>query len=76
MAELAYLYLQLSNIRLVGIVDEKHNDRSFFGFKIAGCSRIEQMYWDCIILTRLEDTDQDIQILCARGVDPDKIVTL
>lgn len=75
-AELAYLYLQLSNIRLVGIVDEKHNDRSFFGFKVADSGRIEQMDWDCILLTCLEDTDQDIQVLCARGVDPDKIVTL
>jgi DNA-binding MarR family transcriptional regulator len=75
-AELAYLYLQLSNIRLVGIVDEKHNDKNFFGFKVAGCDRIEQMDWDCILLTRLEDTDQDIKSLFEKGVDLEKIITI
>ncbi len=75
-AELAYLYLQLTNIRLVGIVDEKHNDKNFFGFKVCDCDRIEQKDWDCILLTCLEDTDQDIQNLFERGIDPEKIVTI
>ena len=75
-AELAYLYLQLSNIRLVGIIDEKHDNKNFFGFKVADCDRIERMDWDCILLTRLEDTDQDIKSLFEKGVDLEKIITI
>jgi DNA-binding MarR family transcriptional regulator len=75
-AELAYLYLKLTAIRLVGIVDERHNGGDFFDFKIEGLDRLEQRDWDAILLTRLEDTDGDRRRLIGRGVDPCRIVTL
>jgi hypothetical protein len=75
-AELAFLYLQLTDIQLVGIIDDKHNGRYFFGFQIAGLDCIQQMDWDVILLTRLEDTDQDIKSLLERGIDPERIVTI
>ena len=52
-AELAYLYLQLTGIRLVGIIDEKQEGKSFFGFKITDFERLRQSDRDKIILTRL-----------------------
>ncbi len=75
-AELAFLYLQLTDIQLVGIIDDKHNGKYFFGFQIAGLDCIQQMDWDVILLTRLEDTDQDIKSLLERGIDPERIVTI
>jgi hypothetical protein len=75
-AELAYLYLQQTDIRLIGIIDDKQNGKNFFDFRIASIDGIEQMDWDMVLLTRLEDTDQDIKTLLKRGVDPEKITTI
>ena len=75
-AELAYLYLQLANIRLVGIVDDMQNGNDFFEYKVEGLDRLDRQDWDTILLTRLEDTDQDIQSLLNKGVSPERIATL
>ncbi|MFC1866668.1 winged helix-turn-helix transcriptional regulator [Thermodesulfobacteriota bacterium] len=75
-AELAYLYLQLTTIRLAGIVDDKKNGRKFFAHKIVGLDSISHMDWDLILLTRLDDTDQDIKDLVESGVDPERLATL
>ena len=75
-AELAYLYLQLTHIRLVGIIDDKLNGKNFFGLRIAEPARIHQMDWDMVLLTRLEDTDEDIKVLLERGIDPERIATI
>ena len=75
-AELAFLYLQLTDIQLVGIIDDKQDGKFFFGFQIAGLNCIQQMDWDVILLTRLEDTDQAIKSLLERGIDPERIVTI
>jgi DNA-binding MarR family transcriptional regulator len=75
-AELAFLYLQLTDIELVGIIDDKQDGNYFFGFQIAGLDCIEQVDWDVILLTRLEDSDQDIKSLLERGIDPERIITI
>lgn len=75
-AELAYLYLQLTDIRLAGIVDDEMNGKSFFGLTIAKPERIQEMDWDMLLLTRLEDTDEDIKNLLERGIDPERIATI
>lgn len=75
-AELAYLYLQQTDIRLVGIIDAKQNGKNFFDFRIDSIDGLEQMDWDMVLLTSLEDTDQDIKTLLKKGVDPEKITTI
>jgi DNA-binding MarR family transcriptional regulator len=75
-AELAYLYLQLTSIQLAGIIDDDMKGKNFFGLKIGEPDRIEQMDWDMVLLTRLEDTDEDIQDLLERGIDPERIATI
>ena len=75
-AELAYLYLQLTRIRLVGIVDDVQNGKKFFEFQIQGLDRLDQEDWDAILLTRLDETEEDVRRLTKQGVSPDKIVTL
>jgi len=74
--ELAYLYLQLTHLRLVGVVDERKSGDDFFGFRVEGLDRLGQSDWDAVVLTRLDDTDRDIQFLVQRGVPPDRIATL
>jgi len=75
-AELAYLYLKLTSLQLVGIVDDRRDGSEFFDFKVHGLERLDQKDWDAILLTRLEDTDGDMKRLMDRGVDPRRIFTL
>ena len=75
-AELAYLYLQLTNIDLVGIVDEGKNGNDFFEFETEGFDRLDREDWDAILVTRLDDTARDIEYLIETGVDSAKIETL
>ncbi|MEW6664735.1 MAG: winged helix-turn-helix transcriptional regulator [Thermodesulfobacteriota bacterium] len=75
-ADLAYLYLQLSSVRLAGIVDEKQQGKNFFGFRISGYERLEQQDWDVILLTRLEDTEKTVSLLLDKGVNQDRITTI
>lgn len=75
-AELAYLYMQLTKVDLVGIIDERQKGKDFFNFRISGMESIQEIQWDAILLTRLERTDQDIQDLSKRGIDRQKVVVL
>ena len=75
-AELAYLYMQLTSITMVGIVDERRCGHDFFGFRAEGLERLKRKDWDGILVTRLDDTARDTQYLIEKGVDPAKIVTL
>jgi DNA-binding MarR family transcriptional regulator len=75
-AELAYLYLQLSTITLVGIIDEKQQGRNFFDFKISGFDRLEKTDWDMVLVTRLEGTEQTISSLTEKGVKQERITTI
>jgi DNA-binding MarR family transcriptional regulator len=75
-AELAYLYLQLTNLYLVGIVDDSQDGGNFFEFGVHGLDLLDQKDWDVILLTRLDNTDLDIETLVEKGVNPDKIAVL
>jgi DNA-binding MarR family transcriptional regulator len=75
-AELAYLYLQLSNLRLVGIVDERQQGRNFFGFRISSLERLQQNDWDMVLLTRLDDTERTVHTLLESGVKEERIATI
>jgi len=75
-ADLAYLYLQLTRMRLVGIVDDDQKGKKFFDLKIQGHDQLNREDWDVILLTRLDDTEKDIQYLTGQGISPDRIVTL
>lgn len=75
-AELAYLYLQLTNLRLLGIVDEGKAGSDFFGLRVGDMSLLARPGWDAILLTRLDDIEEDVNRLMERGVLLERIVTL
>ena len=75
-AEMAYLYLQLTNIKLSGIIDSIDPGKQFFEYKILSPDWLFRMEWDQILLTNIKDTDQDIEDLLIRGVDPERLSTL
>ena len=75
-AELAFLYLQLTGIQLVGVVDETQSRKRFFDFPVAGPDRLKEMDWDMILLTRLDDTEKDLAYLLKQGVPRERIATI
>ena len=75
-AELAYLYLQLTNLRLAGIVDEAEEGGDFFGFSVEGLHRLSRPDWDVVLLTRLDDTEENLERLAERGIHMERIATL
>jgi DNA-binding MarR family transcriptional regulator len=75
-ADLAYLYLQLTPIRLAGIIDESRKGKSFFGHEIAGLEGTRHVDWDMILVTRPDHSEKTIDMLTEAGVDPNRIATL
>jgi DNA-binding MarR family transcriptional regulator len=75
-ADLAYLYLQLTPIRLAGIVDEREKGRSFFGHEITGLEGTKQADWDMVLVTRPDHMEKSIDMLAEAGVDRNRIATL
>jgi hypothetical protein len=75
-AELAFLYLQLTNIRLAGIIDDQQHNKDFFGHMIADSNHMDQMDWDMVLLTRLDDTDRDVKDLLEKGIGLERIATI
>jgi hypothetical protein len=75
-AELAYLYLLLTNIRLTGIMDDTLSGQDFFGHRVAGLARIHHADWDMVLLTRLEGTEKDMKSLLENGVGLERIATI
>jgi hypothetical protein len=57
-------------------VDDKQSGGDFFSFEVEGLDRLDQRDWDAILLTRFENTAQDMKCLIDNGVAPDRIVTL
>ncbi len=75
-AEMAYLYLQLTKLELVGLIDDQKKGKDFFGFVIKGTESVKDMQWDMVLLTRLDHTEEAIQRLALAGVDLDRIATI
>lgn len=75
-AELAYLYLQLTPLELVGLIDEQKKGKRFFGYVIKGPESVLEMQWDMILLTRLDNSEEAIHKLTQAGIDPHRIASI
>jgi DNA-binding MarR family transcriptional regulator len=75
-AELAYLYLQLTDIQLGGVVDDQGNGQRFFGVPVDSLHRLRVPDWDRILVTRLDDPERDVRVLVENGIGLDRIIRL
>jgi len=74
LSEIALLYLPLTHLRLMGIVDDRREGRPFFGLRVADTGRLSAGDWDRILLTRVDRLQEDMQFLAVRGIPPDRVV--
>ena len=75
-AELAYLYLQQTNIQLSGIIDDQRKGENFFRYEIGGSENISNLSWDMILVTSLDNKEEKIQDLNMLGISREKIITI
>lgn len=75
-AEMAFLYLQLTHLELAGLVDDQKKGKRFFGHVIEGVENLSEMEWDMILLTRLDNTEEILDKLTHAGIGPDRITTI
>ncbi|MBN2466588.1 MAG: winged helix-turn-helix transcriptional regulator [Deltaproteobacteria bacterium] len=75
-AELAYLYLQLTPLELVGMIDDEKKGKYFFGYMIKGTESVTDVEWDVILLTRFDKTEEIIRKLAQTGIGLDRIATI
>ncbi|MDA8106803.1 MAG: winged helix-turn-helix transcriptional regulator [Nitrospiraceae bacterium] len=68
-AEIAYITLQETAMKLVGVVDTEVSEKKFFGQKVKPLSAIEGMKYDCVIVTRYLEREKVYDELLRNGVD-------
>ena len=62
--EVAYITLQGSNMKLVGIVDdEMKGGRKVFGYKVVGPKEVKKLNPDAILITSMKDQPSHIKNL-------------
>ncbi len=73
-AEIAYITLQESHIKLIGIIDDEKAGEKFLGWKVLPFSKIKDLNPDIIVITSIENKDDIGQKILDLGVDPKKII--
>lgn len=73
-AEIAYISLQETSLKLVSVFDEKRAGDRFLGLKIVDTSAIVSNFFDTLIITKIGQKDDLINEISALGIDSEKIV--
>lgn len=66
-AEIAYITLQETRMKLVGVVDGDAAGKEFFGMKVKPIGAIEKMNYDCVVVTSYLDREKISQELLDNG---------
>lgn len=73
-AEIAYLSLQETNIRLVAVIDNVKNGKKFLNFVVESPDKLNLLKYDRIIITDTQQHERILNDLLAKGILPQKIV--
>ena len=74
LAEIAYISLQETKIKLVAIVDEKQTGEKTLGLKVIKPSEIKTLTYDRILITSSEPTDRLLKSLLDQGITRNRII--
>jgi DNA-binding MarR family transcriptional regulator len=76
LAEITYVSLKASNIKLVGVVDDKKKGAQFMDFTIQSTSDLKDLEFDSIIITTLESKEDMVKKLVEKNIPREKIIML
>ena len=75
-AEIAYISLQETSIKMVAMMDEKKIRKVFLGSVITNPDVIDSLSFDKILITSMSKEDAALEKLLKKGIDRRKIVML
>jgi len=75
-AEIAYISLQETSIKMVAMVDEKKIGKVFLGSVVTNPDAIDSLSFDKILITSMSKEDVALEKLLKKGIDRGKIVML
>lgn len=76
LAEIGFISLQETNIRLIAVLDEQGAGDPFLGFTLEDPEAIRKYAFDKVIITEMETTSRKLNALLSRGIPRQKIVVL
>ena len=76
LAEIAYISLKQTDIRLVAIVDDARAGERFLGYRVAHSSELNALSFDLILVTSGRNSDAALKGAIPDEIPPDKLVFL
>jgi len=76
LAEIAYISLHETSIKMGGVVDEKKIVKKFFGSAVLSPDMLDSLSFDRIIITSANEDDTAMKNLLRKGISRNKIVVL
>jgi len=76
LAEIGFISLQETNIRLIAVLDDQQAGGSFLGLTLEDPGAIRKYAFDKVIITDMETTSKKLKALLSRGIPRRKIAVL
>ena len=76
LAEITFISLKTTNIKLVGVVDDSKKGTQFLDFTIRSTSELSNIEFDRVIITALESKDFMVNKLLQQNIPKEKIIML
>ena len=75
LAEIAYLFLQETNIKLLAIVDEEKQAKSFFNFQIQPLEVLRDLDFDKVFITKIDASGGSLNRFLEYGIQQKDIIS-
>jgi len=76
LAEITFISLKTTNIKLVGVVDDIKKGTQFLDFTVMSTSELKNLEFDRIIITTLESKENMVKKLVEKNIPREKIIML
>ncbi|NNK85051.1 MAG: winged helix-turn-helix transcriptional regulator [Desulfobacterales bacterium] len=76
LAEIAYISLKETPVELVAVVDDNKEGEIFMDFVIADTNYLSKIYFDKIIVTSIDETENVLNNIIKKGISKNKVAML
>ncbi|MBW1692064.1 MAG: winged helix-turn-helix transcriptional regulator [Deltaproteobacteria bacterium] len=76
LAEIAFITLKATSIKLVGVGDDSRKGKTFLGYTIKSIAELRKLAFDKVIITAIESRKEIYRKLLVRRIPEEKIVLL
>ena len=76
LAEITYISLQETTLKLKAVVDDKRKGNMFIGHRIRSSDALDTISFDKVLITDISTTENLLEILRKRNISKDKILLI